>query len=50
MSKISNNIIPEDENELNTESEVVKPKRQISDAQRKHLNKIRSKAMEKKQR
>ena len=50
MSKINNNIIPENEDELNTESEVVlnKPKRQISDAQREHLNKIRSKAMEKK--
>jgi hypothetical protein len=50
MSKINNNIIPENEDELNTESEVVlnKPKRQISDAQREHLNKIRSLAMEKK--
>jgi hypothetical protein len=50
MSKINNNIIPENEDELNTESEVVlnKPKRQISDAQREHLNKIRAKAMEKK--
>ena len=50
MSKINNNIIPENEDELNAESEVVlnKPKRQISDAQREHLNKIRSKAMEKK--
>ena len=36
MSKINNNIIPENEDELNAESEVVlnKPKRQISDAQR----------------
>jgi hypothetical protein len=51
MSKINNNIIPENEDELNTESEVVlnKPKRQISDAQREHLNKIRAKAMEKKE-
>ena len=50
MSKINNNIIPENEDELNAESEVVlnKPKRQISDAQREHLNKIRSLAMEKK--
>jgi hypothetical protein len=50
MSKINNNIIPENEDELNAESEVVlnKPKRQISDAQREHLNKIRTKAMEKK--
>jgi hypothetical protein len=50
MSKINNNIIPENEDELNTESEEVlnKPKRQISDAQREHLNKIRAKAMEKK--
>ena len=50
MSKINNNIIPENEDELNTEPEVVlnKPKRQISDAQREHLNKIRAKAMEKK--
>ena len=50
MSKINNNIIPENEDELNVESEVVlnKPKRQISDAQREHLNKIRSLAMEKK--
>ena len=50
MSKINNNIIPEHEDELNAESEVVlnKPKRQISDAQREHLNKIRTKAMEKK--
>jgi hypothetical protein len=50
MSKINNNIIPENEDELNTEPEVVlnKPKRQISDAQREHLNKIRSLAMEKK--
>jgi hypothetical protein len=50
MSKINNNIIPENEDELNVESEVVlnKPKRQISDAQREHLNKIRAKAMEKK--
>jgi hypothetical protein len=51
MSKINNNIIPENEDELNAESEVVlnKPKkRQISDAQREHLHKIRAKAMEKK--
>jgi hypothetical protein len=50
MSNINNNIIPENEDELNAESEVVlnKPKRQISDAQREHLNKIRSLAMEKK--
>ena len=50
MSKINNNIIPENEDELNAESEVVlnKPKRQISEAQREHLNKIRSLAMEKK--
>ena len=50
MSKINNNIIPENEDELNAESEVVlnEPKRQISDAQREHLNKIRSLAMEKK--
>ncbi len=54
-SIINNNIIPEkemveDESEINAESEVVltKPKRQISDAQREHLNKIRSKALEKK--
>ena len=48
MSKINNNIIPENEDELNAESEVVKPKRQISDSQREHLNKIRSLAMLKK--
>jgi len=50
MSKINNNIIPENEDELNAEPEVVlnKPKRQISDSQREHLNKIRAKAMEKK--
>ena len=40
----------EDESEINAESEVSlsKPKRQISDAQREHLNKIRVKALEKK--
>ena len=49
MSKINNNIIPENEDEINAESIVLnKPKRQISDAQREHLNKIRAKAMEKK--
>ena len=54
-SIINNNIIPEketveDESEINAESEVSlsKPKRQISDAQREHLNKIRVKALEKK--
>ena len=40
----------EDESEINAESEVSlsKPKRQISDTQREHLNKIRVKALEKK--
>ena len=54
-SIINNNIIQEkemveDESEINAESEVSlsKPKRQISDAQREHLNKIRVKALEKK--
>jgi hypothetical protein len=54
-SIINNNIIPEketveDETEINAESEISlsKPKRQISDAQREHLNKIRVKALEKK--
>ena len=54
-SIINNNIIPEkemveDESEIDAESEVSlsKPKRQISDAQREHLNKIRVKALEKK--
>ena len=54
-SIINNNIIPEkemveEESEINAESEVSlsKPKRQISDAQREHLNKIRVKALEKK--
>ena len=54
-SIINNNIIPEketveDESEINAESEasLSKPKRQISDAQREHLNKIRVKALEKK--
>ena len=54
-SIINNNIIPEkemveDESEINAESEVSlsKPKRQISNAQREHLNKIRVKALEKK--
>jgi len=54
-SIINNNIIPEkemveDESEINAESEVSlsKPKRQISDNQREHLNKIRVKALEKK--
>ena len=51
---INNNIIPEKEiveDEITPEETpqiLTKPKRQISDAQREHLNKIRSKAMEKK--
>ena len=53
-SIINNNIVPENDNvedEAPTESEVIvptKPKRQISDAQREHLNNIRAKALEKK--
>ena len=40
-------ILMEDE-EPQTQPELTKPKRQISDAQREHLNNIRSKALEKK--
>ena len=40
-------ILIEDE-EPQTQPELTKPKRQISDAQREHLNNIRSKALEKK--
>ena len=40
-------ILIEDE-EQQTQPELTKPKRQISDAQREHLNNIRSKALEKK--
>ena len=53
-SIINNNIVPENDNvedEAPAESEVIvptKPKRQISDAQREHLNNIRAKALEKK--
>ena len=36
------------EDEIPQEEEFIKPKRQISDAQREHLNNIRSKALEKK--
>ena len=51
---INNNIIPEKEiveDEITPEETpqiLTKPKRQISDVQRQHLNKIRAKAMEKK--
>ena len=40
--------IPEKEIEQPPEQIITKPKRQISDAQREHLNNIRSKALEKK--
>ena len=40
-------ILIEDE-ETPQQPELTKPKRQISDAQREHLNNIRSKALEKK--
>ena len=39
---------PEKEIEPPPEQIITKPKRQISDAQREHLNNIRSKALEKK--
>ena len=39
---------PEKEIEAPPEQIITKPKRQISDAQREHLNNIRSKALEKK--
>jgi hypothetical protein len=41
-------ILIEDEEPQQTQPELTKPKRQISDAQREHLNNIRSKALEKK--
>ena len=41
-------ILIEDEEPQAQQPELTKPKRQISDAQREHLNNIRSKALEKK--
>ena len=41
-------ILMEDEEPQAQQPELIKPKRQISDAQREHLNNIRSKALEKK--
>jgi hypothetical protein len=41
-------ILIDDEEPPQTQPELTKPKRQISDAQREHLNNIRSKALEKK--
>ncbi len=41
-------ILIEDEETQPQQPELTKPKRQISDAQREHLNNIRSKALEKK--
>jgi vacuolar-type H+-ATPase subunit E/Vma4 len=41
-------ILIEDEEPEPPQPELTKPKRQISDAQREHLNNIRSKALEKK--
>ena len=41
-------ILIEDEEPQPPQPELTKPKRQISDAQREHLNNIRSKALEKK--
>ena len=52
-NSIINNTPPQekiliDDEEPQTQPELTKPKRQISDAQREHLNNIRSKALEKK--
>ena len=57
-NSIINNTIPEEqkilfedetpEKEIEPPQIITKPKRQISDAQREHLNNIRSKALEKK--
>jgi len=52
-NSIINNTPPQekiliDDEEPQTQTELTKPKRQISDAQREHLNNIRSKALEKK--
>ena len=52
-NSIINNTPPQEkilieDAEPQTQTEVTKPKRQISDAQREHLNNIRSKALEKK--
>ena len=41
-------ILIDNEEPPQTQPELTKPKRQISDAQREHLNNIRSKALEKK--
>ena len=41
-------ILIEDEAPEELQPELTKPKRQISDAQREHLNNIRAKALEKK--
>ena len=41
-------ILIEDEETQAPQPELTKPKRQISDAQREHLNNIRAKALEKK--
>ena len=51
-NSIINNTPPQEkiliEDEETQQPELTKPKRQISDAQREHLNNIRSKALEKK--
>ena len=52
-NSIINNTPPQEkmlieDEEPQTQQELTKPKRQISDAQREHLNNIRSKALEKK--